>query len=114
VKFLVDNQLPPALARWIARQSGCSSFHVADKGMSEFSDADIWHFAADHGLVLVSKDEDFANLHAKRGETEPGCPMVLWVRLGNCRRAQLLKAFETTWPAIIRGFESGEGLIELR
>lgn len=112
--FLVDNQLPPALARWMAERSGIAASHVAEEGMSHVSDADIWRFAGERDWILVSKDVDFANLHAKRPATEPARPRVLWVRLGNCRRTQLLKAFESAWPAIIQSFESGEGLVELR
>lgn len=112
--FLVDNQLPPALARWIGEQPGVEASHVAEEGMSYASDADIWRFAAARDAIIVSKDADFANLHAKRPVTEPVRPGVLWVRLGNCRRKQLLEAFGRAWPAIIRSFESGEGLIELR
>lgn len=112
--FLVDNQLPPALARWMAERSVIAASHVAEEGMSHVSDADIWRFAGERDWILVSKDVDFANLHAKRPATEPARPRVLWVRLGNCRRTQLLKAFESAWPAIIQSFESGEGLVELR
>lgn len=112
--FLVDNQLPPALARWIAEQPESSASHVAEIGMSEASDADIWRFAGEQEWVLVSKDADFANMHAKRSEAEPMRPRILWVRLGNCRRGPLLNAFKNSWHAIVSSFESGEGLVELR
>ncbi|HSM28057.1 MAG TPA: DUF5615 family PIN-like protein [Thioalkalivibrio sp.] len=32
MRFLVDAQLPPALARWLSAQ-GCPADHVADLGM---------------------------------------------------------------------------------
>jgi len=80
----------------------------------KYSRFPYWRFAAERNWILVSKDADFANMHAKRPATEPMRPRVLWVRLGNCRRAELLKAFGGAWPAIVQGFESGEGLLELR
>ncbi len=112
--FLVDNQLPPALARWIAGQPGSAASHVADEGLIQAADAYIWRIAAEREWILVSKDADFANLHAKRPATDPARPSVLWVRLGNCRRADLLEAFGRAWPAIVGSFEAGESLVELR
>ncbi|MBU2758926.1 DUF5615 family PIN-like protein [Acidithiobacillus sulfurivorans] len=40
MQFLVDAQLPPALARWISAQ-GYSASHVADIGMSSALDLEI-------------------------------------------------------------------------
>ncbi len=42
MKFLVDNQLPSALARFIAQDLGAESLHVADVDMQESSDAEVW------------------------------------------------------------------------
>ncbi|MBU2807009.1 DUF5615 family PIN-like protein [Acidithiobacillus ferrooxidans F221] len=39
MQFLVDAQLPPALARWISAQ-GYSACHVADIGMASARDAE--------------------------------------------------------------------------
>jgi len=114
VTFLVDNQLPPAWPDGIAGQSGCAASHVADVGMTKASDAEIWRIAAERDWILVSKDADFANLHAQRPATDPVRPSVLWVRLGNCRRMELLEAFGRAWSAIVASFETGEALVELR
>ena len=40
MRFLVDAQLPPALALWLAAM-GHEADHVADKGMQAASDAAI-------------------------------------------------------------------------
>jgi predicted nuclease of predicted toxin-antitoxin system len=40
VKFLVDAQLPPALARWL-REAGHEAEHVEDVGLREGSDSAI-------------------------------------------------------------------------
>ena len=110
--FLIDHQLPPALARWIADQPGVTgALHVADCGMTEAADTEIWQVCAERAWVLVSKDRDFADLHAQRGAAGP---QVLWVRLGNCRRVQLLTAFGRTWPEILKSLQNGEKLVELR
>jgi predicted nuclease of predicted toxin-antitoxin system len=71
VKFLVDNQLPPALARFISQDLHGEALHVSDIGLRCGSDAEVWTFAAENDLVLISKDEDFAALYSKK--PRPGC-----------------------------------------
>ena len=39
----------------------------------------MWTYAQTHGLVIVSKDADFAVLSAARGPP----PKVIWLRIGN-------------------------------
>ena len=59
MRFVVDAQLPPALARWLASQ-GVEAEHVFDVGLAEAPDAVIWQQAMERVAVVVSKDEDFA------------------------------------------------------
>ena len=58
MKCLVDNQLPPSLARFLTER-GVDSQHVVDVGMEEASDPAIWRYAAQQNRVLISKDDDF-------------------------------------------------------
>ena len=44
MKFLVDNQLPAALARFIESR-GCLAKHVLDVGLAEASDKRIFLYA---------------------------------------------------------------------
>ena len=39
---------------------------------------------------------------------------VVWVRVGNCTNAALLRWFSPLWPEIRRRLEAGEQLIEVR
>jgi uncharacterized protein with PIN domain len=59
MRFLVDAQLPPALARWLAAE-GHEAEHVSDCGLSGAADPAIWDHAASVDAVIVTKDEDFA------------------------------------------------------
>jgi predicted nuclease of predicted toxin-antitoxin system len=59
--FLVDNQLPGTLARWIETQ-GCRAEHVLTLQLAQSKDTPIWAYAAATGAVIVSKDEDFAQM----------------------------------------------------
>jgi predicted nuclease of predicted toxin-antitoxin system len=60
VNFLVDAQLPPALARWIASQ-GHQASHVFDLGFHTADDPVIWERARSESTVIISKDEDFVD-----------------------------------------------------
>ena len=60
MRFLVDAQLPPALAKFLA--AGChEAMHVGDCGLQDASDGAIWDFASKDGSAIVTKDEDFAH-----------------------------------------------------
>jgi predicted nuclease of predicted toxin-antitoxin system len=107
VRFLVDAQLPPALARRL-ETLGHIVEHVADRGMASASDDVIREYAASVGAVIVTKDEDFA---VRRLLT--GGPAVVWLRLGNTRRAALLDRVETDLAAIVAALERGETLVEI-
>jgi predicted nuclease of predicted toxin-antitoxin system len=107
LRFLVDAQLPPALARHI-QSLGHTAEHVADLGLEKAADGRIRTKAADLGAVIVTKDEDFA-VHRILHQG----PSVVWVRIGNTRRAELLRRFDTELPKIIAALERGETLIEL-
>jgi len=47
VKFLVDNQLPPALAHYF-RKRGFDCEHVLDVGLAQASDTEICRYAESH------------------------------------------------------------------
>ena len=49
MKFVVDAQLPPALAR-LLREAGCDAFAVREIGLREASDAEIWRYAVQQGV----------------------------------------------------------------
>lgn len=107
MRFLVDAQLPPALARKL-EVLGHVAEHVADQDMASASDDAIRNYAAGVGAVIVTKDEDFA----VRRLLADG-PSVVWLRVGNTRRAVLLDRVESELPRIIEALERGETLVEL-
>ena len=109
MNFLVDNQLPEALCAFLEKQGHLSS-HVLSLGMDEASDLDIWNYAAKNNWIVVSKDEDF--LHLANRPTGSG--KLLWVRIGNCRKEALLRAFERELPDIVRAFDEGGQVVEIR
>jgi predicted nuclease of predicted toxin-antitoxin system len=110
MRFLVDAQLPPALARWLCDQ-GYPADHVADLGMEASPDRAIWEWASKEGVVIVTKDEDFA---IWRIASSARTPPVVWLRMGNTRRSELLEQMEFLLPQVLAGLERGEALIEIR
>lgn len=109
MRFLVDAQLPPALARFLG-EKGHAAEHVSDVGLAEASDADIWRFAARHEAVIITKDEDFPVLRL----TGRYHSTVVWVRIGNCSRAELLRRFGVLLSRIEAMVMAGEQVIEIR
>ena len=107
--FLVDAQLPPALARWISSH-GHTGTHVFDIGLQTAGDPDIWEHARSERAVIVSKDEDFVDRWLL-SETRVA---LIWIRKGNCSNRALVEWLEPLWPEAVTRLEQGEQLIELR
>jgi predicted nuclease of predicted toxin-antitoxin system len=107
MRFLVGAQLPPALARWLLAQ-GHEAEHVGDRKMQTASDAVIWDYALASAAAIVTKDGDAAQ---RKVLTATG-PAVVWKRLLNTRRRELLAWFETILPDVLAALERGETLVE--
>jgi predicted nuclease of predicted toxin-antitoxin system len=109
VKFLIDNQLPAALARHL-QSWGLDCIHVMEAGLEQASDADICRYAAAEERIIISKDEDFLYLASRPSATV----RLVWVRLGNCRTSVLLEAFNQLRPMIESRLRAGDQIIEIR
>jgi predicted nuclease of predicted toxin-antitoxin system len=109
VKFLIDNQLPSALAAYL-HDKGFETEHVLDIGLADASDVALCKYATENKCVIVSKDEDFLYL-ANRPKADF---QFLWIRLGNCRTAVLLENFERVWQKVETSLAEGERVVEIR
>jgi predicted nuclease of predicted toxin-antitoxin system len=109
MRFLVDAQLPPALARWLGER-GCSATPVRQLGLRDSDDGSIWHFAVTEGWIVITKDEDFV----ARCIRDPAAPTVIWLRIGNCTNRVLFVWLDSRLPEILSRLAQGEKLIELR
>ena len=109
MNFLIDSQLPPALARWI-QERGHQASHVMDHGLQAVDDPVIWKHAREKQLIIVSKDEDFVD----RWLLKPEGVRVVWIRKGNCSNRVLITWLEPLWPEALKRLKQGEQLIELR
>lgn len=109
MNFLIDAQLPPALARWIVTQ-GHQATHVFDIGLQAADDPVVWDRARLEDTVIISKDEDFVD-HWLLSDQPVS---LVWIRKGNCSNRILIAWFEPLWPDTLQRLAQGERLIELR
>jgi predicted nuclease of predicted toxin-antitoxin system len=70
-RFLVDAQLPPALADRLS-SIGYYAEHVARVGLGGAGDNAIWAYAKQSGMILITKDEDFVLDGIARRDGTPG------------------------------------------
>ncbi len=108
MKFLVDAQLPPALARWLC-EAGHEAAHVEEVGLRESDDRLIWAYAQQTATVIVTKDEDFA----ARAQHQPDGPVIVWLRVGNTTNRVLRAWIEPRLPGIMQLLAQGGRLIEV-
>jgi predicted nuclease of predicted toxin-antitoxin system len=108
MKFVVDAQLPPALAAWL-REKGHDAAAVREIGLREAEDRTIWSYARAQGAIVVTKDEDFDRFASTASDAR-----VLWVRTGNVVNRVLLVRFERGWAEILARLEEGAQVVELR
>jgi predicted nuclease of predicted toxin-antitoxin system len=108
VKFLVDAQLPPALARFLEAQ-GQEAVAARECSLREADDDDIWEYAAREGFIVVTKDEDFAQMVWRLGPP----PQVLWLRLGNATNRALLAWLAPVLPDALSALAAGAPLVEV-
>jgi predicted nuclease of predicted toxin-antitoxin system len=78
VSLLFDQNLSRRLPG-LLRAEFPGSEQVIGAGLDTANDRAVWAYAADHGLAIVSKDSDFAQLSALLGPP----PKVIWLRIGN-------------------------------
>ena len=78
--------------------------------MANASDISICRYVEAQERILISKDEDFLYL-----SNQPTFKIrLVWIRLGNCRTAALLAAFDRFWPTIESCFAAGDKIVEIR
>lgn len=88
---------------------GYDAEHVVDIGFEAVADSTIWDRANDTGAVIVTKDEDFS----RRRSVSVAGPSVIWLRIGNTTRSQLLQRVKPVFPDVIAAIEAGEVLVEV-
>jgi len=108
MKFLVDNQLPLTLARWL-RGRDYYAIHLLECDLAQADDAIVWERAKSEERILITKDEDFFILATRPHDHGK----LLWLRMGNCRTSFLLQRLNKQWETITAAFSEGQQIVEV-
>ena len=99
MRFLIDSNLSAKLSAW----TGTSFQYVADLEPG-WSDEQVWQYAMEQDLVIVTKDADFYHWALLR---DPAPPIVQF-KIGNMRLKVWSSFVDSTWPTIIEALASGK------
>lgn len=102
MKLLFDQNLSRRLVDQLA-MTFPGSVHVVHLGLDTATDAEIWTYAGEQDLVIVSKDSDFRQLAFLRGPP----PKAIWLRVGNAPTAAISRLL-TSSTEIIDQFTENE------
>ncbi len=83
------------------------SLHVRLLGQGGAVDPTIWELAREHGCMIVSKDGDFHRLVVLRGAP----PKFIWIRLGNCRTADVAHLLRQHYEDIVSFDQQNEATV---
>ncbi len=108
MRFLVDVNLPPRLARWL-RSHGHDAVHLADLDLLTATDTGIWDRGRNEEEIIVSKDNDFYDRSLIFGAP----PQVFHIAVGNCSNARLFELLQSQWSEIEIALLSGSTLISM-
>jgi len=85
MKLLFDENLSPKLPGLLAAIFP-NSVHARDCGLLGQPDEEVWKYARANDFIIISKDSDFHQRSLLYGSP----PKVVWLRIGNCSRQQLV------------------------
>ena len=97
MRLLFDQNLSRRLTGLLSNESP-NSVHVTEVGLDTATDSDIWAYAREHGLAIVSKDSDFRQLAFLYGPP----PKAIWIRLGNANTAEVCAALRRNLDEVAR------------
>ncbi|MEZ5538174.1 MAG: DUF5615 family PIN-like protein [Thiolinea sp.] len=90
-KYLIDVNLPRYFSLW----AGDECEHVVNIN-DEMKDSEIWEYARQHDLVIVTKDADFSD---RMLLNEPP-PRVIHIRTGNMKMRDFHQHLSQLWEQV--------------
>lgn len=109
VKFFVDTQLPPLLAKFFAEKQ-YDAIHTTDFPDGDLlQDAEIVRIAIAKNRIIVTKDSDFLDNFLLKGAP----PKILLLKLGNTTNQDLLHVIDLYLQQIVTQFETQADVIML-
>ena len=96
MKLLFDHNLSPQLVERLADlYPGC--VHVSRVGLEKAPDTDVWSYASENALTIVTKDADFGEMSVLQHSP----PKVIWLRRGNCSSSEIETILRERHEAVV-------------
>jgi len=89
--YIVDANLPFKVQRW----SNKNFVHVV-KINSWWKDEEIWNYAKQNHLTIITKDKDFSVKQIKEGSP----PKLVHIKFGNLKFADFVNRIEAVWEEV--------------
>ncbi len=83
--IIIDAQLSPHLAPWVADNFGVECFSAKYLDLLCAEDKQIFEFAKKSNAIVMTKDEDFVQLLHRFGSP----PKIIWITCGNTSNEQM-------------------------
>jgi predicted nuclease of predicted toxin-antitoxin system len=106
VKLLLDHNVSHRLCARLG-DLYADSTQTRFLGFSRAGDSEIWFYARTHGYIIVTKDQDIAELAILRGPP----PKVVWLRMGNCSTAAVEHLLRVNAEAIAELARNSEQVV---
>ena len=108
-EYWVDANLPPQLAKWLKEKFSVNAVSLKDLSFLQASDKEIYFQASKKPVIILTKDEDFAEL--LRSEGAP--PKVIWVTVGNISNQRLKEIILNNFQEAVQKLENENNLVEI-
>ena len=92
LKFLIDANLPLYLSIWNSVE-----FIHQKRIDDEWTDSQIWNYAKENNLTIVTKDIDFTN----RILLQQPPPKVIHIRYGNLKSKLFYEIINKNWQKVV-------------
>lgn len=110
MSLLIDENLSPQLVR-LLQDIFPGSLHIETAGLLSTEDDDIWEYARNRSLIVLTKDSDYRQLSLDHGHP----PKVILIRIGNCRVREVKSLIRDHYDEIMALEQDPDrGIIELR
>jgi len=90
-RYLIDVNLPRYFSLWSSEEYE----HVINTN-DEMKDIEIWRYAMEHDLIIVSKDADFSDLILLHDPP----PRVVHIKLGNMKIREFHQNISKIWDEV--------------
>ena len=90
-KYLVDVNLPRYFSLW-----NTQDYKYVTSINDEMKDSEIWQYAKENNLTIISKDADFRELILANNPP----PRFIHIKLGNMKMAEFHQALSKIWQEV--------------